>query len=99
MVSPSLEESDSDITPLGNTILSSISSVPLVVRMVDTHLWFHLGSMAPLTMGIFGWKEMEISTSCSWCKELSTHLIRDGSKLGVRQWNRTGLATSRVWHR
>lgn len=99
---PSPKESDDDIIPLGITILSCISSLPLVTRTVDTHLWFHLGSIAPQTLCVFGrggWKRTEISISCSCCKELNTHLIGDGSKLGVRQLKRTGPAISRVWHR
>lgn len=36
MILPSLEESDVDITPLGISILSCISSLPFVARMMDT---------------------------------------------------------------
>ena len=35
MILPGPEESDVDLTPLGITILSCISSLPLVARMVD----------------------------------------------------------------
>lgn len=58
MVLPSPEDSNADITSLGTTSLSCLSSQTSVAGRVDTRLWCHWGSFASrLRVSLEGWVE------------------------------------------
>lgn len=73
MVLPSPEESNADITSVGTTSLSCLSSQTLAAGVTGVAL---LPDYECLWRG--GWKGMEISTSCCRCKELNTRHQQDG---------------------
>lgn len=100
MVLPSPEESDVDITPPGITILSCISSLPLVARMVATPTsGLTSQHCSPGCTCLWeGWVEGDRGFHLPLLLYGVKHPRRGGSKLGVRRLKRTGPAVSGAWH-